>query len=196
MISTTLRYANLHEYGELFANYFRARWQTFIVQRRWNLPEDEGMEFDQYDTPQARWVVVHEGERVLGGLRLAPSTAVCGMYSYMIRDAQRGILGGSIPQNLLYDTAPVDASVWECTRAFISQDIPMTRRRAVQEELVAAMVGVGGRMGAQSLLALTPGNWPRWYPRQGLVARAIGPMLTIDNGAFQCVEIDLNRSLQ
>ena len=37
-------------------------------------------------------VAVHEYGQVLGGLRMTPTTARCGIYSYMIRDAQRGLL--------------------------------------------------------------------------------------------------------
>lgn len=194
MPATILKFANLHEHGRLFANFFRARRQSFIGRLGWDLPEDEGMEFDQYDIPRARWVVVHEGEDVLGGLRLLPTTAVCGVYSYMIRDAQRGVLGGSIPQDLLDGPAPVDRVIWECTRVFINQNVPMAARRRVQSETVTAMVEAGLALGAERLVALTAGNWSRWYGRRGLVARPLGPMLDIDDGAFQCVEIDLMQS--
>ena len=54
MQTTTLSFANLHNHGELFANIFRARKQSFIVQKRWNLPQTDDMEFDQYDTPMSR----------------------------------------------------------------------------------------------------------------------------------------------
>jgi len=50
MQTTTLSFANIHNHGELFANLFRARRQSFIVQNHWDLPEAMGMEFDQYDT--------------------------------------------------------------------------------------------------------------------------------------------------
>lgn len=191
MQTTTLRFANLHEHGELFANLFRARKQSFIVQKRWPLPQDEDMEFDQYDTPQSRWVAIHEGHMVLAGMRLTPSTAQCGIYSYMIRDAQRGILGGSIPQDLLYETAPVDPQVWECTRVFVNHEIPQMLRRKVHFKMVEAMTASARHVGATRLIALTAGNWERWYGRCGLKAKAIGPQIFIDDGDYQCVEIDL-----
>mgnify|MGYP002621444743 CR=1 FL=1 len=75
MQTTTLSFANLHNHGELFANIFRARKQSFIVQKRWNLPQTDDMEFDQYDTPMSRWVAIHENGRVLAGVRLTPTTA-------------------------------------------------------------------------------------------------------------------------
>lgn len=98
MEATTLSFINAHNHGELFANFFRARHDTFIRRNKWDLPQADGMEFDQYDTPASRWVVVHERGSVLAGLRLTPSTHHCGIYSYMIRDAQKGLLG-TIPTN-------------------------------------------------------------------------------------------------
>lgn len=191
MQTTTLSFSNLHNHGELFANLFRARKQSFIVQKNWDLPESEDMEFDQYDTPQSRWIAIHDLGEVLAGIRLTPTTAKCGIYSYMIRDAQRGILGGSIPQDLLYEEAPVEDSVWECSRVFVSHSIPQAWRRKVHFKMVEAMTGSARELGATRLIALTGATWPRWYGRCGLDAEAIGRKMWIDDGDFQCVSINL-----
>ena len=190
MISTTLSFENLHSYGELFANVFRARRQSFIVQQNWDLPESLGMEFDQYDTPASRWIAIHDQGEVLGGMRLTPTTARCGIYSYMIRDAQRGMIN-TIPHNLLYEQAPVDENIWESTRVFVSHKAPMSIRRRIHGNMVKEMVKAGRENGASGIIALTAGNWERWYGRCGLTARAVGPMLTIDDAEFQCVIIDV-----
>lgn len=191
MQTTTLSFSNLHNHGELFANLFRARKQSFIVQKNWDLPESEDMEFDQYDTPQSRWIAIHELGEVLAGIRLTPTTAKCGIYSYMIRDAQRGILGGSIPQDLLDAEAPVEDGVWECSRVFVSHSIPQAFRRKVHFKMVEAMTGSARELGATRLIALTGATWPRWYGRCGLDAEAIGRKMWIDDGHFQCVSINL-----
>lgn len=191
MISTTLSFENLHAHGELFANVFRARRQSFIVQQNWNLPESLGMEFDQYDTPASRWIAVHDHGEVLGGMRLTPTTAHCGIYSYMIRDAQRGMIN-TIPHNLLYEQAPVAANIWESTRVFVSHKAPMSIRRRIHGMMVFEMINAARENGASGIIALTAGNWERWYGRCGLSARAMGPMLTIDDAEFQCVMIDVN----
>ena len=44
MQTTTLSFENLHNHGELFANLFRARKQSFIVEKNWDLPEALDME--------------------------------------------------------------------------------------------------------------------------------------------------------
>ncbi len=196
MQSTTMSFSNIHLHGELFANFFRARRKTFIVQRKWELPEDQEMEFDQYDTPQSRWIAIHDDgdSRVLGGFRLTPTIARCGIYSYMIRDASLGKLEGGIPHDLLWGEAPVDPAIWECTRVFVDDDVPQDRRRRLHLRMVEAMMDVARDLGAEKLVALTDANWPRWYGRRGLKAEALGPILQIDDGKFQTVAIDVAAS--
>lgn len=150
------------------------------------------MEFDQYDTPQSRWIAIHDFGHVLAGMRLTPTTARCGIYSYMIRDAQKGLLGGSIPSDLLFDEAPVSPQIWESTRVFVSHDIPQSLRRKVHFRLAETMTSAARELGATRLIALTAANWPRWYGRCGLAAEAIGRPMFIDDGDYQCVSIDLS----
>ncbi len=194
MQTTTLSFENLHNHGELFANLFRARKQSFIVEKNWDLPEALGMEYDQYDTPASRWIAIHELGDILAGIRLTPTTAKCGIYSYMIKDAQEGRVG-SLPPDLLYDKAPVDPNVWECTRVFVSNAVPMRIRRRVHGYMVGAMIRSARDLGATQLIAITPGNWRRWYGRCGLSAAAAGPMIHIDDGDYQCVNIDLSQKM-
>ncbi len=194
MQSTTLSFENMHEHGQLFANLFRARKQSFIVQKNWDLPEALGMEYDQYDTPASRWVAIHNLGEVYAGIRLTPTTARCGIYSYMIRDAQRGLLG-SIPKDLLDVEAPVDENTWECTRVFVSHATPQRIRRRVHFYMVGAMLKAAREQGASRLIALTAANWPRWFGRCGLTAEPIGREIFIDDGDYQCVSIDLTEKM-
>ena len=189
LVSATLSFANMHQHGDLMARIFRERKESFIVTKKWDLPEALGMEYDQYDTPASRWIAIHQDGEVMGGMRLTPTNARCGVYSYMIRDAQRGLID-TIPADLLYEEAPVSNLIWESTRVFVSQSAPMAIRRKVHLMMVNEMIEATRREGGDQIIALTAGNWPRWYGRRGLVARAIGPMMNIDGGEFQCVMID------
>jgi N-acyl-L-homoserine lactone synthetase len=190
LITTTLSYENLHEHGELFANYFRARKTTFISLKHWNLPHTLGMEYDQYDTPASRWVVVHdENGRVMAGNRLTPTTARCGLYSYMIRDAQRGLLD-SIPTDLLYDEAPISDTVWESSRLFVSHDVPAGIRRIVHARLIAEIGNSARNLGAVRCLTLLAASWPRWANRVGVAMQAMGPVINIDGEDNQVVSMN------
>ncbi|MDJ0994655.1 MAG: acyl-homoserine-lactone synthase [Dinoroseobacter sp.] len=194
MESTTLSFENFHNHGELFANLFRARRQSFIVQNNWDLPEAMGMEYDQYDTPASRWVAVHEFGEIYAGIRLTPTTARCGIYTYMIRDAQMGLLD-TIPQDLLYGPAPVDERVWESSRVFVSQATPQKVRRRVHAYLIAEMTKTARDLGAVRVLGLVPALWTKFADRLGLDIEPAGRVMEIDGIDNQCVSIDLTRKL-
>lgn len=194
MQTTTLSFQNMHAHGALFTDVLKARRETFIVQREWDLPEVDGMEFDQYDTPQSRWIAVHHLGQILAGIRMTPTTARCGIYSYMIRDAQLGLLD-SIPHDLLYDPAPVNPNIWETSRVFVTQDVPDKARAQVQASLMAEMVRTAREEGASQLLGLCPRAWGRWMRRLGYATEHVGPCLDIGGSDNQAILMRLHANL-
>lgn len=194
MQTTTLSFANLHNHGDLFANMLRARHETFIQHAKWDLPQADGMEYDQYDTPASRWIAVHEFGDVLAGIRLTPTTTKCGIYSYMIRDAQRGLLD-SIPSTLLFDEAPVAPHVWESSRIFVSPRVPAKQRMRVQMSLIGEMTNSARALGATSVLCLIPENGNRWGRRVGLDIDVVGPVMDIGGARNACMRINLSNKL-
>lgn len=181
-----MSFRNIHEYGELFSKYLEARKSIFLDRLAWNVFEADGMEFDQYDTPQCRWVVLHEYGEVLGGVRLMPTTARCGIYSYMLRDAQNGILP-DLPRDVLFFTAPVEHSVWEATRFFITDAVPSRRRFAMRHLLFQKMIECGVANGATHILGIVPHLWTRWSRPMGVTATPIGAKFSIDGTQSQSV---------
>jgi len=194
MLTTTLSFENFHNHGELFANLLKARKQSFIVQNKWDLPEADGMEYDQYDTPASRWIAVHKFGEVLAGIRLTPPTARCGMYSYMIRDAQKGMLD-SIPSDLLYFDAPVDEHIWESSRVFVSHNVPANMRIKVQASLMMEMISAARTLGATQILGLVPAIWSRWIARLNLDAEPAGPKMNIEGTMTQVALMRLASTL-
>ncbi|MEQ9695210.1 acyl-homoserine-lactone synthase [Shimia sp. SDUM112013] len=194
MHATTLSFGNMHTHGDLLVKLLKARRQSFIVERKWDLPEAEGMEYDQYDTPASRWIAVHEDGEVLAGIRLTPTTARCGMYSYMIRDAQKGMLA-DIPADLLSFEAPVDEKVWESSRVFIAKDIPSDKRLEVQMKLMRELIKAAQDEGAEKLLGMVPALWPRWIRRLGLHAEPAGPVMEIEGMRVQVAMMDLSEAI-
>ncbi|WP_392336718.1 acyl-homoserine-lactone synthase [Loktanella salsilacus] len=182
--ATTLSLINMHHYGELFISYLKARREVFIVAKGWRLPETNGMEFDQYDTPEARWVVVHEFGEVLAGIRISPTTARCGLHSYMIRDAQLGLLDG-LALDPLHFTAPVSPHVWEATRLFVSAKVPAARRAEIQTILMLKMVESSRALGITQVIGIFPAVFKRWLKRIGLDAIAVGPKFDLDGDTSQ-----------
>jgi N-acyl-L-homoserine lactone synthetase len=188
---TTLSFENMHNHGELFANMLRARHQTFIVQNNWDLPQANGMEYDQYDTPASRWVAVHEFGRILAGVRLTPTTARCGIYTYMVKDAQDGLLSNTIPRDLLWETAPVASHIWESSRVFVCNDVPAKIRMRVQMQLISEMVNSARALGASSVIGIIPDSSRRLARRVGLDCLPAGPVMHMDGVDSVCVNISM-----
>jgi len=182
--ATTLSFSNMSHFGDLFVSFLKARKDTFIDRLHWNLPESEGMEFDQYDTPLSRWIAIHEFGEVLAGIRLTPTTARCGVYSYMLRDAQKGMLE-NIPSDVLFLDAPVEQRVWEASRLFIADNVPAHRRLIIQSVLMNQLTKAAREMGATHVIGIVPAVWSRWLRRLDLDAVAVGPKFTIDHTVSQ-----------
>lgn len=191
--ATNLSVRNLHEFGDLYPRYLEARRAVFIDQKGWQLPETEGMEFDQYDTPLARWIVIHNDADILASVRLMPTTATCGNHSYMLRDAQLGRLPG-LPTDMLYDIAPVDREIWEATRLFINETVPLAHRMQVQKTLMREMVACAEAMQATHVIGIVPALFKRWLKRIGMTAEAVGPVKLIAGDKVQAALMTVPKS--
>ncbi|MDJ0626688.1 MAG: acyl-homoserine-lactone synthase [Rhodobacter sp.] len=192
MQTTKLSFETLHLHGDLFVNFLRARRRSFIEKNNWELPEADGMEYDQYDSPASRWVAVHEDGEVLAGIRLTPTTARCGIYSYMIRDAQLGLVD-TIPTDLLAFEAPVDPYIWESSRVFVMDSVPSRNRTKVQTAMMKGMIDAAHDVNARIVLGLVPAIWARWIGRLGLTAEPAGPVLDLDGWKTQVAMMQLSK---
>ncbi|MEX0338160.1 MAG: acyl-homoserine-lactone synthase [Arenibacterium sp.] len=179
--TTVMSFATISEHGDLLVNYLRARKEIFIDRLKWDLPHTDGMEFDQYDTPMCRWVIIHEGSRVLAGVRLMPTTARCGIYSYMLRDGQMGLLN-DFPTDVLFFEAPVEEDVWEASRLFVVGGIEAQKRARVQMILMKNLMRVAADLNAARVIGIVPAAWSRWLRRLGLYATPVGPKF--DSGSM------------
>lgn len=87
-----LSFRNIHSHGELFGKIMKAR-KPAQLSDDWDVTATRNQEFDQHDTPQSRWLAVHDDRGdVLASVRLTPTTAQSGIYSYLMKDAQQGLL--------------------------------------------------------------------------------------------------------
>jgi acyl homoserine lactone synthase len=80
------------------------RHEVFVKRLKWSLPLVNGVERDQYDTSEAKYIVVSDGpERVTACARLLPTTM-----AYMLPDLFPQLLGEEPP--------PRDSVTWELSR--------------------------------------------------------------------------------
>ena len=184
--TTVMSFRNMHEYGDLLVRYLETRKSVFIDRLHWNVPQADGMEFDQYDTPFCRWVILHEFGKILGAVRLLPTTACCGVYTYMLRDAQKGLLA-DLPTDVLFFEAPQNPRIWEASRFFITDAVSSAVRSQVQKKLFEAMAVTARNNGASSIIGIVPSVWARWARRLNVGATPIGSQFSIEGTSSQAV---------
>jgi acyl homoserine lactone synthase len=80
------------------------RHEVFVKRLKWSLPLLDGEERDQYDTPEAKYVLVSDGpDRITACARLLPTTA-----AYMLPDLFPQLLGDA--------SVPRGPAIWELSR--------------------------------------------------------------------------------
>ena len=128
----------------------------------WDVTATGNQDFDQYDTPQSRWLAVYDGDGdILASVRLTPTTAQSGIYSYLMRDAQIGLLS-EVPNDLLFEDAPVSEDVWEMTRAYVRRGLSNAHRSEVRENIVRQLLKTTETENIKRLVSLLPKTWKRW----------------------------------
>ncbi len=179
----------------LVTEYLRLRKEVFIDRMNWNLRAHEAVEFEQYDHFGTTYVIAEEagtGE-VVGGARLlrtdqaSPNGSGRVTYSYMIRDAARGLLD-NLPIDLSRADPPVDARVWELTR-LISRG---TAR--VAEAILSEVRRFLAEIGAERCLFLGPRSFMRMASRMGFEPQPLGEIVENGSGRYLAFSCDVMRS--
>jgi acyl-homoserine lactone synthase len=63
-------------YQQELDQYFRIRHDIYVKERGWrNLDRGDGREIDQFDTEQATYAVAIDAGKIVGGMRMVPTTA-------------------------------------------------------------------------------------------------------------------------
>ncbi|MEL6693878.1 MAG: acyl-homoserine-lactone synthase [Pseudomonadota bacterium] len=180
---------------DLVRGFLELRKQVFIDDMAWSLVEVSDLEFEQYDTFKAVYIIVHEGHEIVAGARLLPTDSSIGTgrlkYTYMINDAHEGHLDG-MPSNLCYENPPKSASIWELTRL-----VSKPKTNAAKHVLFEANNFLRRRC-AKTCLFLGPPAFLRLAKSMGFSPQRLGPIVGNDDGrflAFSCEVIDRDRVL-
>jgi N-acyl-L-homoserine lactone synthetase len=182
MKSFAVSFTEATSIGPAWSEYWSLRKAEFVDHKGWDLPHIEGVEFDWYDRPGARWIIVTDDDgRCVGGSRLlrtdAPSYGGC---SYMLRDAQLGLISG-IPIGMLPPNLPLDPQLFEATRFFVDRALPMKQQMLVQREIVARTASTARELGGRELIALMPSKIYRIFRRFGFEVREHSEVGVIDS---------------
>lgn len=168
----------------LVTAYMRFRKEVFLDEKRWDLNHHNGMEYEQYDTFDTVYAVAHRNGQVLGGGRLRRTDKTNGSgshtYSYMIRDAWRGMLP-ALPAGMCTDEPPVDRAVWELTRFATARD------PEIAQTLIFHINRFLSQRGASHCLFLGPPAFMRMAQRMGWEPQHLGPVTGNEDGRFVAI---------
>jgi acyl homoserine lactone synthase len=167
----SVRYENLHFYGKAFHSQFCLRHECFIERQGYNVSEWNNMEFDQYDTPAAIYLVYlsPEGE-AWGCSRLTPVS-------------HRSMLKDLWPDLVKQPEKVFTPDTWEGTRFCIKKDIPADLRQRICRELVAGYLEVGLDMGMKKIIGVMPPFiFKRVFINAGCHYEYLGAQMKIQSG--------------
>ena len=121
---------------------YHFRYRVFVKHAGWNLPCQDQLERDQFDTAHAVHLVSRAANgRIAGLLRLLPTTS-----TYMIETLWADLLSPY--------PAPRSAQIWEVTRLGTDPDLGLLERGQTVAELVAACLEFGLDHGIRQMLAV------------------------------------------
>ena len=141
---TCVTYDNLDKNSYAFRAQFRLRHECFIERQDYSVAQYNGMEFDQYDTPAAIYLVyVGCDDTAWGCSRLTPVS--CGS---MIKDLWPQLVDR--PDEIFTPTT------WEGTRFCIKKSLPTNIRQRICVELAIAYLEAGIKMGMEQIIGVMP----------------------------------------
>jgi len=165
--SFSIGFTEINKAGPAWPEYWALRKKEFIDVKGWDLPHTENFEFDWYDRPGARWIIVTENGHCVGGARiLATNAPSYGSETYMLRDAKDGLITG-IPMHMLPAELPQDPKLFEATRFFVDRNLGPKAAMNVQKEVVRRTVEAALNLGGDRLIALMPCKIYRIFRRFG-----------------------------
>jgi acyl homoserine lactone synthase len=162
------------------------RHEVFVKRLKWSLPLINGVERDEYDTPEAKYVVTCDGaDRVTACARLLPTTA-----AYMLAELFPQLLGGA--------PVPRDPVIWELSR--FATSVRETREGRVLSlsrptlEFLDLIFDFARQHAIERLVFVTSVQVERLMLRAGIAAHRIGAPALIDGRLSIALFIEITES--
>lgn len=115
-----------HLFGDVLPASMRLRHTIFVIDQRYDVPSYNAMEYDQFDTPAAMYMLWHTPDGNPGAVaRLIPTTQ-----PYMIQKLWADL----IPNG----TIPSDGHTWEISRFGIDKSLKPVVKRAAMKEMACS----------------------------------------------------------
>lgn len=177
-----ISYRNISDNAGLFFGQFQLRHREFFERQHYAVREIDRMEFDQYDSLAAVYLVYSDdGKTVLGCSRLTPIN-----YGCMLKDH----FADWVDDPSLFD-AP---DVWEGTRFCIDNRLSPDVRAKICRRICLGYLEFGLASGIQRIVGLMPTFILRSvFERSGIVLDRLGPVKGVgSHSKIQAASIAVN----
>ena len=138
-----LDWETVHLHGEAWISHHRLRHRVFIERQGWKVPTYRGFEYDEFDTPAAKYILWLDNQgHARGVTRLIPTTR-----PYMVQTLWPQLVDGELPQ--------MD-SIWEASRFGCDRNLDSATRRQIVTELICSCQEFGVANGIRKYLSVMP----------------------------------------
>ncbi len=147
------------------------RYDAITKRQGWDILSYEGMEFDQYDNPAAKYLVYKdENQQVRACSRLYPTSL-----PYMLEE--------NFPEYINKIDLPKDARVWEGSRFCIDKNLSTEMRAEAAKYTVTAYLELALAHEVKGIVGLMyPAYWRRIFVSNGWDIEFIGDVMKTDEG--------------
>ncbi|HTO60061.1 MAG TPA: acyl-homoserine-lactone synthase [Bradyrhizobium sp.] len=182
MRTLAVTWETAHQHGQAWISHHRLRYKMFVARQKWSVPHYQDMEYDEFDTPAATYILaVDDQNRALGCTRLTPTTR-----PYMVKSLWPDLADVELPQT---------DSIWEASRFGCDRDIDSSTRRDVVAHLILGCQEFGVARGISRYLGVMP-TWVFKYviSGNGCPVTYIGPTLQQYGHEIVAAYIDVSPS--
>lgn len=167
------------------AAMFADRKRLFVDLMRWEVPVvDQAYEIDQFDGPDATYLVAHGAEARKtaglhhGSMRLLPTTA-----PHILGDLFPGLAGEGVPRG---------EDVSEITRLCLPTRLGASERTSVRNRLISAMVDHALESGIRTLTGVVRPAFCETVLVLGWRAAALGPVQVIAGQSLAAFRVEVD----
>jgi len=176
-----LNITNAHIFGDAMASQHRLRHRAFIDRQDYQVPSWQGMEYDQFDTPAAHYMVWRDqfGE-VRAVARVSPTSK-----PYMLENVW--------PEKVTAMALPHSSAVWEGTRFSVDRDLSPRLRQRIVCEIVVGFTEFAQLNGIDAFIGVMPmGIYRSVFERNGWPVDYIGSPWTQDGIRICAAQLHVN----
>lgn len=145
-----------HHFGDALASQARLRYDVFVRQRGLDHLHYDELEYDEFDTPAAFYLVWRDQHQIVRGLiRLLPTER-----PYMIQTVW--------PYVVEHCALPKTHDIWEITRVCVDRNYEAKSRLRIMPELLCAVQEFFQSHGIKAMIGLTRPHLVNHYLRDGV----------------------------